>query len=791
MDRQNRLLYPRSGSLNLWAFVLCAVVACLLSEPVPAFPESSATTAEHRAILELYVNEVRKGEVMVIFRGQEVLVHVDDLKGTGLDLLAGAATAIGGKQFVSLSSLTPAVAYRFDEAKLALRVSIDPSLLGTTTVRLRKTQPADLTYMSSPSVFVNYALTAVDFKSPSLFTEGGGSIDGKLLYSSLSLNPGGALVRGLTNLTMDNPGLLTRTTVGDTFANTGLLGGGVFLGGISFSRNFALNPYLVTFPSQQLSGQVSTPSTADVYVNGVLAKSVNLPPGRFNLQDLPAPAGAGNSQVIVRNAFGEQQVINAPYYLSTQLLKEGLSQYTYNLGLVRNNQGTASWDYGPPAFAASHLYGLTDRLTLGGFFQTDGRVASGGTQTAISTMFGQFGLWGAFSGGNGAGPSAAATYSYLTRRWSFGGDVTLTGRSYSTLALSRAQDRPLTQADVFLGFQVGRFSISNIFRYLDYRDSGRAYSVSITNAMRLSNSVSLSLTATRSFSQSTGQATDVILALTFLLGKRTMSTTSYDHRSGQSNQGSYGTVQVQKSLPLGSGYGYLLQGQTGQEAQQVANLQYRGPHGLYELDNTRFQGQETSTLRVSGGLVGIDGRVFATPPVQDSYALIHVPDLKGVTGYYSNQSIGRTDSNGNLLVPTLLSYYGNDLSINDGDIPIDYSVEKTQRIVATPYRGGAVVTFPVRRLQAFTGTVEVYHAGKTVIPAYGQLSLTVKGKETAGAGEFISPIGRHGEFYLENVPAGNWPAVIGYRDGECRLSFTVPSSKELFVKMGTVRCEIP
>jgi len=261
-----------------------------------------------------------------------------------------------------------------------------------------------------------------------------------------------------------------------------------------------------------------------------------------------------------------------------------------------------------------------------------------------------------------------------------------------------------------------------------------------------------------------------------------VGTLSYDHLSGQPGGGSLATVQLQKSLPLGVGYGYLLQGQAGPQNRQIADFQYQGPYGEYELDYSRLLGRNSTHLNLSGGLAGIGGHLYATRPVEDSYALIRVPGVKGVTGYDSNQSMGRTNSHGDLFMPNLLSNYGNDLSINTQNIPMDYAVEATRRIVATPYRGGAVVTFPVHRLQAFIGRLEVRSAGKTVIPAYGELTVRIQSKK------FSSPLGRHGEFYFESLPVGGWPAVVDYQGGECKFNFTVPSSKERFVRMGIVPC---
>jgi outer membrane usher protein FimD/PapC len=77
--------------------------------------------------------------------------------------------------------------------------------------------------------------------------------------------------------------------------------------------------------------------------------------------------------------------------------------------------------------------------------------------------------------------------------------------------------------------------------------------------------------------------------------------------------------------------------------------------------------------------------------VRNSFALVRVPGVDGVRAYASHQEIGRTNRRGNLLIPDLLPYYGNELNIADTDIPIDYTVPDVRITLAPPYRGGAVV----------------------------------------------------------------------------------------------------
>ena len=82
--------------------------------------------------------------------------------------------------------------------------------------------------------------------------------------------------------------------------------------------------------------------------------------GAFNLQNIPFGVGGGTTKLVIKTAFGEEQELSAPYYLSTQTLKEGLSQYQYEIGVLRPPFCTTSFTFGKPAFECYHLYGFTN-----------------------------------------------------------------------------------------------------------------------------------------------------------------------------------------------------------------------------------------------------------------------------------------------------------------------------------------------------------------------------------------------------------------------------------------------
>ena len=106
-------------------------------------------------------------------------------------------------------------------------------------------------------------------------------------------------------------------------------------------------------------------------------------------------------------------------------------------------------------------------------------------------------------------------------------------------------------------------------------------------------------------------------------------------------------------------------------------------------------------------------------------------------------------------------------------------------MVGPPVKGGSVVTFPARRVQAFIGVAGASRIeGRTVTPAYGQLTVTAEGET------YESPIGRDGEFYLENVPRGRHAAVVDHKDALCRFTLETRRLPASLVDMGTVRCTV-
>lgn len=320
------------------------------------FPIVAAAAEEPRpALITLTVNDVDQGVVKALVRGKDFLLPLESLRKAGLAAIAKHQEVIAGSTYVNVVSLAPKVSYSYDDANLVLHLTAEPTLLPALSIDVGRARPNDITYLSSPSAFVNYAVTMEDANSFSAFSEQGanfgswGPADSIFFDNILSRDSFGQFSRSTTNLTFDNRADLIRLQLGDTLASGGTLGGLAPLGGIGFSKEFTIDPYFTPFPGQRFSGVVNTPSTADIYVNGVLVRSISLPPGPFNLQNIPILNGSGDTRVVIRNAFGQQQVLTAPYYLAAQALAEGVQQFNYELGFERNmTTNSVIGDYGRP-----------------------------------------------------------------------------------------------------------------------------------------------------------------------------------------------------------------------------------------------------------------------------------------------------------------------------------------------------------------------------------------------------------------------------------------------------------
>jgi outer membrane usher protein len=592
--------------------------------------------------------------------------------------------------------------------------------------------------------------------------------------------------RGLTNLTIDRPSRLQRWVLGDTLAGSGPLGGSGVLAGVSVAREYALDPYFVRFPGIDFATVLGTPAVLEVYVNEQLVRRERLPAGSVHLDNLAAEAGRVDARFVLRDAFGRQHELSSFSYVPTGLLAKGLHEYRYAAGALRA-ASLSNVGYGGVVGLGYHRYGIADWLTAG--FRVEGGrdLLNGGPVLGFSVRrLGEVEVHVVSSAGRGrSGLAAALGYSFVSRSFSATASVRAFTSEYATFDSTTRSIRPLRNVDFSAGAplsQIGSLAVEHA--HARYSAAGRQRAEDRTG-IRFTRPVRRSMAL---FARATRRRVDrrpfneFAVGLSWTAHRQTSATAAvrYAERRVASS------IDVQQALPFGPGVGYSAGLSTVPGEPVLMHARVAAQNRFARVDVLEGPTARPS-VSLSGAIVGIGGHLFAARPIEESFALVQVPDVEGLQVRRWNHDVGRTDRRGNLLVPGLSAYYGNDLEVDDSDQPIALSLGTTRRTIAPPTRGGAVVRFEAKWLRIVIGrlVVQVAREGavQEVVPAYGELTLTVGGEP------ITSPIGEAGNFYFENLPPGRFPAVVRSGGRTCALTITIPAGdRNSPVRLGTLVC---
>ncbi len=570
---------------------------------------------------------------------------------------------------VSLASLAPQITFTLDEAEIRVIISADPALLSTTELAISNPRPPGWKVSSNNAVFLNYSANWSTDDKTAGYGELGVHLFGALFETAASVDEAGAVTPGLTSLTFDQVRGRRRWVLGDTIGRSTTLGSAPVVGGFSLSTQEDLDPYYAIYPAPQIRGAVRTPSTADVYVDGRLVSSVRLPPGRFTLNDLPIETGLGNARVIIRDAFGRQQSIDLGFYLSTQLLKKGEQDYSYVAGLERTSSGTKV-EYGRAMGTAVHNIGLADWFTIG--FQAEGAkdLAMGGAGfNARLWRLGTFGAEGLASqtADKAQGYAATGVYSFLSNWFSTEMRATWIGPKFQNLFLTPA-DQEQVNADASASVSLGRLGSLTVGGTLGGPEALTARISQIDPDLigRLPDSVKralqdalatqhdkllrvgynlnvtsraqLSLNATRVDKAGSPIAWEGFASLTVALGWRTVASavTTVD-AEGEALT----SVNLQRSLPLGPGFGFRIDADAQEPYRTTGIFEVQGRRGILGVRADGSQDDKTvGTINLAGSIVAIGGEVLLSRPVDDGFALVKVPNSRGVRVLANNQLSG-------------------------------------------------------------------------------------------------------------------------------------------------------
>ena len=750
----------------------------------PAPPLIAPASREEELLLQVDVNAQGLTDTVLVLLGADrrASVPVDSLDRWRLRRPEVAPHFHDGTPYYPLDAIS-GVTYVYDAARQRLTITAPArAFTDTRFSNAAARYPAP----TAPQVggFLNYNLFASRASGQSQyagqFEAGVFSPYGVLVAGLLAQdNPGAKnVVRLDTTWTTDFPQRLTTLRMGDTINVPGAWGRAVRFGGVQYSTNFATQPGYITFPAIAANGQAALPSTVDVFVNNALVAQRPVPPGPFSITNIPTVNGSGNVQLVVRDLFGREQIISQPFYASVNLLKAGLEDYSYEAGFERSNFGVSSFDYGHPLASATYRRGLTDQLTgeVHGELARD-LAAAGIAANYLITDIGVVSATAAASGGGGAGAGALGGVGFQrqTGQFSIATQAQWTRAAFREIGATPENPLPLRQWSASLGYQLDRFGSAGItYVAQDFRTKPNIHVLSLSYSVGLGPWAFLSLSAAKTYGAMGNIAFGA--TVTIPLGERTFAAVSYNGtRSSSQGNSSDTTVTLQRSVPVGEGYGYRILAHTDGDIE--ASGTWQNNVGTYTLDASRFQGSFASRLSVAGGIGYVGGHPFLSRQITDSFGVVRVADYAGVGVLQDNQPVGRTDADGYAVLPQLRAYDVNRVSIEEHDLPMDAQVDKL-KIEAVPYyRSGLLLDFPVRRSHGATLRIRLDDGAPMPSGAIVQV---------AGRDEDF-PVALDGEAYVTGLEEHNHLRAT-WKGRSCEFDAEFPRTSDPLPSLGTFTC---
>ncbi len=731
---------------------ICLTLLILLTGIYPGFAQ-----AADEAPLAVELNTEPRGTLIALIEHSgDILLHLDDLKALGI-LVPADSGEPSEQNYRSLSDID-GLEFNLNMETLTLELMADSSILTASDFNLDVVAGENILRPEPNSAFLNYSLNVGGGNGTTdtnlLFTNELGIRKNRYLFltNSQLVNDSfqSNFIRLDTSLIYEDPVNFNRSVFGDVFSTSGFEASGLQLGGVQFSRNFRMDPYYRTYPGLALTGTVDVPTEIEVFLDGHSVLKEWLPPGPYNLNNIRRYRGAGVIEIVMRDTYGREERIVQPFYLSDDLLKHKLHAFSYSAGARREQFGAESFNYGDFIFQGFHDYGWLEELTIGTSAEGSSDVSN-----LIPRIVWQPGNWGslrstlgASTSTDGFGYESSIGYQYFGRAFGLQCDFKYASEAFATVAILDSTERPEFEfiANVsYHAHQLGSLTLDTRIKTDHFTDGQNR--IGATYSRRLTRNLSL----VASIHTTTGLTEEdrAFISLNYLFNPE-VTISAIGEVTATGNQFD---LQVEKLRPVGEGYSYkALLRQSNDDVTGATTMfnplfEYRGKNGIYLGEAWAETGGINGLsyrLQASGAIIALGGKFGLTRPVSDSFALVKVSDIEGIPVSMNNQVIGRTDEEGKLFIAEINSYFNNQISIDDRQIPINRALKSRQHLVAPPLRSGFCLYFDAPEIQPIIGHLYARSSDGLIPLEFTEFKLT-----TADGAVLAIPTGHGGEFYYD------------------------------------------
>jgi outer membrane usher protein len=705
--------------------------------------------------------------------------------------------AINDRLFVEPEDLQAAgFDLKFDSRQLQLTVdSIKPEFLqvqqlGRTPsvknrVELNTIEPAKFsTYMNINGNF-DYD-TRFGSNTPDFFFDGATRVGGVVVEydGALTGQFGGSydFFRRSTRLVYDDPKSYRRYSAGDLRLNTLSILGTPQIGGIAIEKSRTIFDPFTTVT--RLAGRqifLDNRSNVDVLINGAQYESFQLDAGTYDLASLPIQQGSNDIQLVVRDSFGRQEVIDFNFFFENLALPAGEEEYSLGIGFLSDNLGFEPNYSGDIAASGYYRRALSSNLIVGGAFQVtkDIQIGAGTVSVVPQVVPGVFDLEGAASNANGqTGFALRAGYRYQTSglpeeasQFSINIDYESSGYTNIDNVLPNNIVLPVNFDLLSLSASYSKSFSEKTYAVVGgsyLRTSARArndYTAFVEVNHRVSDKLRLTVGAEYGLARDSRRSVGVRLGLTMALGGRTRASAEYRSRTdslranisrGADNEvGSFGyDVSLSKfgdDTQVGGQLEYLSNRFTAR-----ADLTSTGTSFGQVFDDQKARVQIGTSLAYAGGSFGI-GR-----PINNSFLLAKPHSALQDQGIVSARTLSRGDyyaRSGALgaAVQGDLSPYSEQSVQFDAADPVDgFDVGDGTVLVDPPYKSGYQLVVGSEHYVSVIGNL-VDEDGPVALTT-GRVTALDEEEDFDGLAFFTNSRGRFGLFGL--APGKGYEVIL-------------------------------
>ena len=560
------------------------------------------------------------------------------------------------------------------------------------------------------------------------------------------------------------------------------------LGGLQIGTNFDLQPYRSTTPLPSFFGSATLPSAVELYVNGLKQYSGDVPAGPFELNTTPSFSGVGNAQLVVTDALGQRTTLNFSLYDAHRLLQPGLSDWSFELGTVRENYGNRSFDYGDAIVAiGTWRRGISDRFSA----ETHAEITEGLTNTGVggTWLLGRAGgiLFASLAGSKSqddVGMQYSTNYSWNNRRFNIGLSAKGTNGTYRDVGTQYGSALARRSEQLSTGYSTqdfGRFGFSYNQVTQAEKETGRFASAYWSKSFGRRFNVSANYNHDLNDSANNSAS----LSASFSLNNNISLNSNLQHTENNTIV----ATDVSRSAPSIGGFGWRAQARRSLDdatsndnnTSGAVELNYLGRYGRAQASISSNNGQYSSYASATGALVKMGGGVFAARQINSGFAVVSTDGIADVPVLLQNNLIGSTNRRGLLLISPLNAYQNNKIAIDPLQLPADMRIDKVS-IDATPTdRAGILVAF---------GITPVRSASVILVDSDNEpLALGSQVRQLTNTDVPSTVVGFDGEVYLDTLDERNVLEVTTPTDIICTVEFDYTKQGDEIPLIGPFICQ--